>query len=111
MIAARGAGPRPIHHRDLTVDNLAAAIRFCLTPEAAIAAADIAEKMGVEDGVRAAVDSFHKHLPISRLQCDILPDQPAVWSAKLGRSTVRLSKAAAEVVLSESVVKAKALRM
>ncbi|KAB2570879.1 Sterol 3-beta-glucosyltransferase UGT80A2 [Lasiodiplodia theobromae] len=111
MIAARGAGPRPIYHQYLTADNLAAAIRFCLTPEAGIAAAGIAESMGLEDGIRAAVDSFHRHLPISRLQCDILPDQPAVWSAKVGKSTVRLSKAAAEVVLSESVVKAKALRM
>ncbi|KAM0415881.1 hypothetical protein ACHAPT_013143 [Fusarium lateritium] len=78
MVAAAGAGPEPIPQKSLTVERLAEAIRFCLTPEAAEAAAKIAAKMRAESGVKAAVASFHNHLPQDNLECDIVKGQPAI---------------------------------
>ncbi|KAL1628580.1 hypothetical protein SLS56_005812 [Neofusicoccum ribis] len=107
MVAARGAGPKPIPHKELSASNLAEAIRFCLTPEAASAASAIAESMRAENGVRAAAESIHKHLPLDRLRCDILPDQPAAWSFGKGGRKVKLSKVAAEIVLSNTPARRK----
>ncbi|KAH7041926.1 hypothetical protein B0J12DRAFT_720801 [Macrophomina phaseolina] len=100
MVAAAGAGPGPIPHRTLTANCLAEAIRFCLTAEASAAARRIADKMRVESGVKAAVESFHANLPIERLRCELLPDQPAAWTLSKGKSkkSIKLSKLAAEVL-------------
>ncbi|GME29016.1 hypothetical protein ETB97_009763 [Neofusicoccum parvum] len=73
MVAARGAGPKPIPHKELSASNLAEAIRFCLTPEAASAASAIAQSMCAENGVRAAAESIHKHLPLDRLRYESKP--------------------------------------
>ncbi|KAH7152809.1 hypothetical protein EDB81DRAFT_789732 [Dactylonectria macrodidyma] len=98
MVAASGAGPHPIHHKRLNVQNLSEAIRFCLTPEAAQAAAGLALKMKAENGVVTAARSFHANLPLENLQCDILKDQPAAWMWKRGKRQIRLSKMAAGVL-------------
>jgi hypothetical protein len=71
MVAVAGAGPKPIHHKSLNAQNLAEAIAFCLTPEAAAAAGKIAVQMSSETGVRTAVDSFHSHLPVEKMACDV----------------------------------------
>ncbi|KAJ6562455.1 hypothetical protein B0H19DRAFT_1069079 [Mycena capillaripes] len=110
MVAAAGAGPKPIHHKDLDVKRLADAIAFCLTPEAAAAAMTIGTKMRSESGVKEAVASFHARLPLARLQCDILPDRPAAWSVKNGRGKIRLSKLAAQVLAQNSDFDRKALK-
>lgn len=102
MIAAAGAGPKPIPHKELSVTNLANAIRYCLSDEAIGAAASIARKMQSESGVQAAARSFHANLPAESLQCDLLPGFPAVWSYKKGRRRLKLSKLAAEVIRSEN---------
>ncbi|KAK8202450.1 hypothetical protein IWZ01DRAFT_459914 [Phyllosticta capitalensis] len=100
MVAAAGAGPRPIPHRNLDSQNLAEAIAFCLTPEASAAAHGIAVKMRAENGVKNAVDSFHANLPLERAQCDLLPDRPAFWIYKKGKRPMRLSKLAAGLIAS-----------
>ncbi|KAF4464905.1 sterol glucosyltransferase [Fusarium albosuccineum] len=79
MVAASGAGPSPIPQKQLNVENLADAIQFCLTPEAATAAAELSLRMRRENGVVTAVRSFHANLPLENLRCDILRNQPAVW--------------------------------
>ncbi|KAJ7740943.1 sterol glucosyltransferase [Mycena maculata] len=99
MVAAAGAGPKPIPHKSLDARNLAEAITFCLTPEAAAAARTIAQKMQSESGVKTAVDSFHANLPLERLKCDILPNRPAAWAIKKGKGKIRLSKLAAEILV------------
>jgi hypothetical protein len=76
MVAGAGAGPMPIPQRDITAESLSQAIRFCLSPEAASAAAVIAQKMQSERGVEAAVMSFHRNLPIKDMSCDVLPRLP-----------------------------------
>ncbi|KAK7537978.1 hypothetical protein IWX46DRAFT_608543 [Phyllosticta citricarpa] len=45
MVAAEGAGPSLIPHRQLDSQNLTQAITYCLTPDASAAAQDVAAKM------------------------------------------------------------------
>ncbi|KAJ7864969.1 hypothetical protein B0H14DRAFT_2574106 [Mycena olivaceomarginata] len=110
MVAAAGAGPKPIHHKKLNVKTLATAIAFCLTPEAAAAARTIADKMRSESGVKTAVASFHANLPLNRLKCDIMADRPAAWKIQQGKRTIRLSKLAAEVLLQNNKFDRKTLK-
>ncbi|OJJ01775.1 hypothetical protein ASPVEDRAFT_71789 [Aspergillus versicolor CBS 583.65] len=111
MVAAAGAGPTPIPHKQLTVDALAAGIRYCLSEHAAEAASAIAHKMSSESGIRAAVSSFHRNLPLERLQCDLYPSQPAVWSVSVpkSRQKVKLSKFAAETLVADGMIDKKNL--
>ncbi|KAH8653737.1 sterol glucosyltransferase [Xylariales sp. PMI_506] len=104
MVAAAGAGPDPIQHRALNSENLTEAVRFCLRPEALAAAKEIAEKMQRESGVRRAVQSFHAQLPMTRLRCDLLPDQPAVWRYRSRRQNLKLSKLACEVLKEHLII-------
>ncbi|KNA04634.1 hypothetical protein SOVF_197830, partial [Spinacia oleracea] len=70
-IHEKGLGPEPIPVNQLTVEALSNAIRFMLDPEVKCRATEIAQLMENEDGVAAAVDAFHRHLP------DELPVPPA----------------------------------
>ncbi|KAF5664929.1 UDP-glucose,sterol transferase [Fusarium circinatum] len=110
MVANAGAGPAPIPHTELTVDKLAAAIRYCPSPQAAAAATTIADKMASEVGVRAAVQSFHKGLPLERIRCDVIPSEPAIWSYSKSKNPIKLSKVAAEVLISASSIDRKHLK-
>jgi hypothetical protein len=111
MVANAGAGPDPIPHTELTVDNLTVAIHYCLSPQAATAAALIADKMSSEVGVRAAVQSFHKGLPLERIRCDVIPSEPAVWSYSKSKKSIKLSKIAAEILISTKSIDSKHLKL
>ncbi|KAL1884035.1 hypothetical protein Daus18300_000144 [Diaporthe australafricana] len=111
MVANAKAGPDPIPHRELTSDNLAKAIDYCLTPQAAHAAAAIAASMASEMGVQAAVRSFHQNLPLSQMQCDLVPGEPATWAYHKGEKRLKLSKIAASIALSKGLVDLKRLKM
>ena len=95
MVATAGSGPEPLPPKKLTAALLAEGIHFCLTAEAKAAATAIADRMVHENGVHAAVQSFHRHLEVAKIQCDMLPDQPAVWNYKKSNSRLKLSKVAA----------------
>jgi hypothetical protein len=99
MVARSGAGPRPIPYAALTVQNLAEGIKFCLTKESKAAAESISYRMRMESGVRAAVNSFHRNLPSDRMRCDIIPDQPAVLKYSKGKHPLKLSTAAALILI------------
>jgi hypothetical protein len=99
MVHAGGAGPAPIPFKNLNSQNLADAIRFCLTPEASKAARQIADKMSSEAGVRRAVASFHANLPLDKMRCDVLPNLPAVWTYEKKGKQTKLSKVAAEMLV------------
>jgi hypothetical protein len=105
MVAAAGAGPPPIPHKQLTSDSLVQAIRFCLTDEATLAAKDIAERIKSDHGSENAVDSFYRNLPVDALRCDLLPHQAAVWVYKKGAKSIKLSKVAAEVLVENVVIR------
>ncbi|KAM5356612.1 hypothetical protein ACJ41O_003258 [Fusarium nematophilum] len=111
MVAASGAGPSPIPQKQLNADNLAEAIQFCLTPEAAAAAAELSSRMRRENGVVTAVRSFHANLPLENLRCDILGNQPAVWLCKRGGKQIKLSKAAAGVLFQHLKIDHKKLSL
>jgi hypothetical protein len=98
MVAARGAGPKPIPHKTLDVQNLADAISFCMTREASLAAKEIACQK-LESGVKTAVNSFHAKLPNEKLSCDIISDQPAAWTYKRNGKSLKLSKLAVEILI------------
>lgn len=103
MVAAAGAGPKPIHHKALNSENLAEAIKYCLSPEASKAAQTMSAQIQTERGVRQAVESFHNQLDSFQLGCHILPNQPAVWRYKSKSGTViKLSKLAAEILVDTS---------
>ncbi|KAI5654481.1 hypothetical protein M9H77_31668 [Catharanthus roseus] len=62
-IYERGLGPAPIPISQLTVEALSDAIRFMLQPEVKSRVTELAKLLENEDGVAAAVDAFHRHLP------------------------------------------------
>lgn len=109
MVANAGAGPKPIPFRHLQSQNLADGIAYCLTPQARSAAQSIAEQMKSEDGVQAAVQSWLRQLPKSRMRCDLIPSQPAAWVYRKGKIRTRLSKVAAEELVSRKMVDTKHL--
>lgn len=110
MVARAGAGSYPLPHASLDPENLAAAIQFCLTPEAAAAAQEIAIKMQTESGVTAAVDSFHRNLPLDRMRCSIMPDQAAVWAYKNDKKRLILSKTAVNILIEHDKIDAKHIK-
>ncbi|KAL5776625.1 hypothetical protein ACOSP7_009551 [Xanthoceras sorbifolium] len=63
IIQQRELGPAPIPVSQLSVENLSNAIRFMLQPEVKSRAMELAKLIENEDGVAAAVDAFHRHLP------------------------------------------------
>ncbi|CAI7567852.1 unnamed protein product [Penicillium pancosmium] len=111
MVAAAGAGPFPISRQELSADTLAEGIRYCFTDQASIAASAIAVKMASETGVQAAVSSFHSHLPLERLSCDLCPGEPAVWSYSTGDTKVKLSKVAVETLVAQDLIDPKRLKV
>ncbi|KAA8546575.1 hypothetical protein F0562_002686 [Nyssa sinensis] len=58
-----GLGPAPIPISQLSIVALSDAIRFMLQPEVKSQAMELAKLIENEDGVAAAVDAFHRHLP------------------------------------------------
>jgi hypothetical protein len=110
MVARAGAGPSPIPHAELDPDILASAIQFCLTQDAAEAAREIALKMQAESGVAAAVDSFHRNLPLDRMRCSIMPDQAAVWTYGVGKQRLILSKTAVNILIEHDKIDARNIK-
>ncbi|KAI9078645.1 hypothetical protein K1719_039394 [Acacia pycnantha] len=63
-IYEKGLGPAPIPISELTCEKLLNAINFMLQPEVKSRAVEIAKLLESEDGVGAAMDAFHRHLPL-----------------------------------------------
>ncbi|THX69963.1 UDP-Glycosyltransferase/glycogen phosphorylase [Aureobasidium pullulans] len=104
MVAASGAGPEPIPYQSLTALGLARAITKCLAPETRLAAKEVADKMNTEDGVRAAVQSFHAQLPMD-MKCDVLKNEAAAWTLQESSTTIKLSKRAVSVLMRQTMFK------
>lgn len=68
MIHKAGAGPAPIPQKELTPDNLAAALKFVVSPSVKAAAAKMGEKIRSEKGEARGVESFHRHLPLLNMR-------------------------------------------
>ncbi|KAL9617199.1 MAG: hypothetical protein Q9160_008004 [Pyrenula sp. 1 TL-2023] len=98
MIASARAGPEPIPYKVLNSRNLAGAIEYCLSKAAIAAADDISRKMRHENGVQQAVASFHRQLPRDRMNCQVVPREPATWLYTHCKVPMRLSYRAVEVL-------------
>lgn len=81
------------------------AIDFLTSASAAKAAQTIARTMRSENGVQTAVDSFHRHLPLDAMTCDITHIHVARWTVKKHKRVVRLSDQAAAVLLAQKLIK------
>ena len=111
MVAAAGAGPQPIPHRSLDANKLADAILYCLRPESLSAAENISITMQTETGVKTAVESFHRNLPLDKMRCHMLPDEPAVWTYKKSLTKpLQLSKTAAQILVDQLRIEPKSLK-
>ncbi|KAI5236721.1 UDP-Glycosyltransferase/glycogen phosphorylase [Aureobasidium subglaciale] len=104
MVAASGAGPESVPYSSLTSLDLAHAITTCLEPSTKSAAMRVADKMRQEEGVKAAVQSFHAQLSLG-LKCDVLRDEAASWTLQDGDRAIKLSKRAAAMLVRETIVK------
>jgi hypothetical protein len=111
IIARSGAGPEPIPYKSLNSKNLGEAIKFCLNPKVAVAAQAIADKMRMETGAEAAVQSFHRNFPLEQLPCAILGDLPATWSYTRSEKTLKLSGLAAEILIRHRKLDRKKLNL
>ncbi|WQF79040.1 Putative UDP-glucuronosyl/UDP-glucosyltransferase [Colletotrichum destructivum] len=80
MVAAAGAGPRPVGRKELVEATLVAGIQTLLSPDTKRASQKISEMMKKESGVKRAVQSFHRNLPFDTMTCDLLPEEYAVWT-------------------------------
>lgn len=102
MVARAGAGPTPIPHKQLTADNLAAAINTCLQPQSQERAHELAFKISKEKGTDVGAQSFHQMLDVDHLRCSLAPSRMAVWRVK--RTEVRLSALAACTLANEDLL-------
>lgn len=109
MIARAKAGPEPIRHKDLTAENLAEAIQFCLLPETLHQATQLGEKIREEKGTDIGAQSFHHHIDTEKLRCSVSPTRAAVWRVR--RTKVRLSSFAATVLVDEGLLEYSDLKL
>ncbi|CAF1173455.1 unnamed protein product [Didymodactylos carnosus] len=96
------AGPLPLPGKNLTAYQLADAIRFSLKHETCTAAEEIASKMKRENGVAAAVRSFHVNLPLERMLSDLETTFPACFS--LPKYDMKISRPVAQVLVASAVI-------
>lgn len=107
MIHRAGAGPAPIPQKQMTVDNLSAAIKFATSPAAKVAAEKMGERIRTEKGEVRGVKSFHKHLPLLNMRCDIDPTRVALWWSE--DLCLKLSGAAAALLVASKKIDMKKL--
>lgn len=96
QLARRGAGPPPLNPKKLTAETFASAIRIALSPDTIEAAKKVGAMVREEDGTQNGVDSFHRHLPLLNMRCDLDPNRVAVWYCPSHK--LRLSAFAAQVL-------------
>ncbi|PPJ52819.1 hypothetical protein CBER1_11297 [Cercospora berteroae] len=86
MVATAGAGPKPIPHKSLDAENLAAALRFCHEP-----------------ATQTAVTK-------SPSRCDKKTASPASWRVKVNGRPKKASRLAAEILIECKCTEPKALK-
>ncbi|KAJ1305709.1 hypothetical protein OPQ81_010444 [Rhizoctonia solani] len=96
QVMRSGAGPPPIHPNKFSAESLAAAIRVAVSQEMRESAKQIGEIIRNEKGLKMAVESIHKHLPLSNMRCDLDSNRVAVWYSPTHK--LRLSAFAAQVL-------------
>ncbi|KAJ1543895.1 hypothetical protein HK096_007995, partial [Nowakowskiella sp. JEL0078] len=72
MVSTYGVGPPPIPFKKLTSESLGAALTAVLSSEMQMKADKLAHLLAGEHGLMEGARSFHHHLPISNMVCDVL---------------------------------------
>ncbi|CUA72150.1 Sterol 3-beta-glucosyltransferase UGT80A2 [Rhizoctonia solani] len=108
MIARAGAGPEPIPQDELSTRKLIAAFEFVKSSRARGAAERMGRQIQNESGVMLGVDSFHKHLPLLNMRCDIDPHKLAEWWSP--EYYLRLSGFAVTVLINAGLLDMKKLQ-
>ncbi|KAL9001582.1 MAG: hypothetical protein Q9188_005448 [Gyalolechia gomerana] len=102
MVAKAGAGPWPIPHKQLTSENLAAAISEALQPEALQKARKLGSSISTESGAERGAEDFQNKVDINSLRCSVSPGRAAAWRVR--RTNIRLSTFAATVLQKEGLL-------
>ncbi|KAG8738659.1 hypothetical protein FRC10_006627 [Ceratobasidium sp. 414] len=102
QVHARGAGPVPISPRSLLPSTLAEAFRYTQREEVKQAAEKVGTMIRSEDGVGNGVDSFHRHLPLLNMRCDLDSNRVATWYSRT--YNLRLSAFAAQVLAENGII-------
>jgi hypothetical protein len=67
--------------------------------------------MSYESGVKDAVKSFHRNLPIEKMRCDLLPQKIAVWRYEMGEKySLKLSDEAVFILMEKKELKMKNIK-
>ena len=77
MVHRAGVGPAPIPHVSLNASILAEAIAIAQGTSVQTRARELGRQITDEDGVEAAVQAFHAHLP--QLRCSLFHERTATW--------------------------------
>jgi len=102
MIQKAGAGPKPIPHKKLTVDNLSDAIKYAISHEAKEAARKMSQDILNDNGVQNGAQSFYRHLPLLNMRCELDPFRLAVWWST--RHCLKLSAFAAQTLANAGLI-------
>jgi hypothetical protein len=107
MIASIGAGPAPIPHKKLSAGRLASAIKFALSPGVLAAAQKASERIAKENGVVSGAQSFHRHLPLDKMKCDVDPLKLARFY--IAELDLKVSQEVSEILLRNKKISEKQL--
>jgi hypothetical protein len=106
-----GAGPLPIHEKDLASEMITQAIRHCLQTETREFSSHIKKYIEKEGSLANAVGSFYRHIQWQNMQCNLIKISPAVYQIEKGQSTVQLSAAAAAVLVRSNALRRSELKL
>ncbi|UJR27650.1 hypothetical protein I4U23_008931 [Adineta vaga] len=102
MISKSGAGPAPMPGKTITTKQLVAAFHFVHEPQAQTAAQKISNDFQHENGCEVAVQSFHAHLPLSKMRSDLEPSFAACFH--LNDYDLQISRPVAQVLISAELI-------
>lgn len=109
MIHRAHAGPKPIPHKLLTVENLSAAISFCQNETVLTSARSMASQINNEDGPAVGARHFHSFLGLEKLRCSIDRNSVAAWRVK--RTKIRLSVKNAAILNDRGLLRYEDLKL
>lgn len=109
MVQKRGVGPAPIPFKELTAQNLAAAIKEALLPDTKQKAKALSEAILHETGVVNGAASFSRELDADTMRSDVDPSRVAVFVWK--RYKIKLSARAAELLIATELIDRKDIRL
>ena len=109
MIAKAGAGPEPIHNKELTADKLADAINFAVKAGTLERAKQLGARISKEKGSATGGKSFHDRIDVDAMRCSLSPSRVAIWTDR--KFKIRMSGFAAAVLANEGLLDYSDLRL